>query len=130
MKRLMLPPQAAKGFTMTASTTSSTGAELEQRVNFGGNQRWYARVLRPTSEAELLQILARHGGSTVKALGSGHSWSSIGADTDIALDMSAFAGVEPVTADASVVRPAGRLATAGPLSPRPRLPPERSNRAR
>lgn len=89
---------------MTASTTPSTGAELEQRVNFGGNQRWYARVLRPTSEAELLDILARHAGSTVKALGSGHSWSSIGADSDIALDMSAFAGVEAITEDVSIVR--------------------------
>jgi len=104
MKRLMLPMQPAKGFTMTASTTSSTGAELEQRVNFGGNQRWYARVLRPTSEAELLDILARHGGSTVKALGAGHSWSGIGADSDIAIDMSALAGVEALTADASMVR--------------------------
>ena len=96
----MLPTQPPKGFTMTVSTR----AEPEQRVNFGGNQRWYARVLRPTSEAELLDILARHGGSTVKALGSGHSWSSIGADSDIAIDMSAFAAVEAVTADASIVR--------------------------
>ena len=100
MKRFMLPLQPTKGFTMTASIR----AELEQRVNFGGNQRWYTRVLRPSSEAELLDILARHDGLTVKALGSGHSWSSIGADSDIALDMSAFAGVEAVTADASIVR--------------------------
>jgi hypothetical protein len=35
MKRFMLPPPSAKGFTMTASTPP----ELEQRVNFGGNQR-------------------------------------------------------------------------------------------
>ena len=35
-------------------------------VNFGGNQRWYARRYRPRSEAELLDILGRHPGRTIK----------------------------------------------------------------
>lgn len=68
-------------------------------VNFGGNQRWYARRYQPRSEAELLDILGRHPGRTIKAIGSGHSWSGVAAGADIVLDMSAFDRVEPTTYD-------------------------------
>lgn len=71
----------------------------EPFVNFGGNQKWYARRYRPRSEAELLDILERHPGRTIKAIGSGHSWSGIAAGADIVLDMSALDGVEPTTHD-------------------------------
>jgi L-gulonolactone oxidase len=67
--------------------------------NFGGNQKWYSRPYRPQTEDELLDILTRHSGETVKAIGSGHSWSDCAADADITLDMTAFATVEPVTVD-------------------------------
>lgn len=71
----------------------------EPFVNFGGNQKWYARRYRPRSEAELLDILGRHPARTVKAIGSGHSWSGIAAGADIVLDMSALDRVEPTILD-------------------------------
>lgn len=61
---------------------------LRQVTNFGGNQGWYARYSAPASEAEVLEILSRHPGVTIRAIGSGHSWSNVAANSDIALDMS------------------------------------------
>ncbi|MDQ8731635.1 D-arabinono-1,4-lactone oxidase [Bradyrhizobium sp. LHD-71] len=66
---------------------------LQKITNFGGNQCWLARRLRPSSEDELLSILERHDGATIRAAGSGHSWSGIVAHADIVLDMSAFNSV-------------------------------------
>jgi L-gulono-1,4-lactone dehydrogenase len=79
------------------------GSDLGQIANFGGNQRWYAKVVRPVSEAELLDLLAQNANGTIKALGAGHSWSGIGAGTDIAIDMTAFDSVEVFTLDGEVM---------------------------
>lgn len=68
-------------------------------ANFGGNQRWYTRGYQPASEAEVLDILARHSGATIRALGSRHSWSSIGADAEVSLDMSRLDTVELIERD-------------------------------
>lgn len=68
-------------------------------ANFGGNQRWYTRRYQPASEAEVLDILARHSGATIRALGSRHSWSSIGADAEVSLDMSRLDTVELIERD-------------------------------
>jgi hypothetical protein len=70
---------------------------LQEIANFGGNQRWYTRCYAPASEAEVLDILTRHVGVTIRVTGSGHSWSDIAANADIALDLSALNSVTPIT---------------------------------
>lgn len=72
---------------------------LRKIVNFGGNQRWYSDCRRPESEDEILEILQQNPRATVRAIGSGHSWSDVAANTDIALDMSAFCSVDIITDD-------------------------------
>ena len=67
---------------------------MNTEVNFGGNQRWYTRRYQPSSEAEVLDILARHSGQTIRVLGSKHSWSNIAADAAVSIDMSRLDGVE------------------------------------
>jgi hypothetical protein len=69
---------------------------LQQIANFGGNQRWYARCYAPASEAEVLDILTRNVGVTIRVAGSGHSWSDIAANADIALDLSELNSVTPI----------------------------------
>jgi L-gulono-1,4-lactone dehydrogenase len=66
---------------------------LRQITNFGENQCWLSRCLRPATEAEVLTILDEHRGATIRAVGSGHSWSGITAQADIVLDMSALNSV-------------------------------------
>jgi L-gulono-1,4-lactone dehydrogenase len=63
---------------------------LTAHANFGRNQRWRARTYRPANEAEVLDILRRHAGGRVRAIGSGHSWSDAAVSDDIALDLSRF----------------------------------------
>ena len=74
--------------------TDGTSSRL---VNFGGNQAWSSRLYQPRSEQQVLDILARHGGDTIRALGSLHSWSGVAAGADISLDLSALDQVEPYT---------------------------------
>ena len=76
----------------------ATGRGLLKKIaNFGGNQQWYSRRYRPESEAEILEIMKQNPHATIRAIGSGHSWSDVAANTDIAIDMSAFGSVELVT---------------------------------
>jgi hypothetical protein len=72
---------------------------LQHDVDFGGNQSWRSRRYRPANEAELLSILGRHSGETIRAIGSKHSWSDIAAGAAMSLDMSGFDGVEPFVRD-------------------------------
>jgi FAD/FMN-containing dehydrogenase len=65
-------------------------------VNFGGNQTWQARCLRPRSEQEVLEILARRPGE-IRAFGALHSWSDAAATSGLALDTSGLDQVEPFT---------------------------------
>ena len=58
-----------------------------RRRNFGGNEVWEARRYEPASEAEVLEILARHRQERVRAVGSLHSWSDIAVSTDVSLDL-------------------------------------------
>jgi L-gulono-1,4-lactone dehydrogenase len=69
---------------------------LRRITNFGGNQSWYTHCYVPGSEAEVLDILTRYPGLTIRAIGSGHSWSDVTANSDIALDMSALNSVTPI----------------------------------
>jgi hypothetical protein len=71
--------------------------DLKKIANFGGNQQWYSDFYRPGSEAEILQILQQNPRATIRAIGSGHSWSDVAANAGIALDMSAFNSVDLVT---------------------------------
>lgn len=70
---------------------------LKKIANFGGNQQWYSDCRRPESEDEILEILQQNPHATIRAIGSGHSWSDVAANTDIALDMSAFSSVDLIT---------------------------------
>jgi FAD/FMN-containing dehydrogenase len=67
-------------------------------VNFGRDIRFRARhVYCPASEAEVLEVLDRHRGGRVRAVGSLHSWSRAPAETDVVLDLRRL--------DSVVVRP-------------------------
>jgi hypothetical protein len=72
---------------------------LQRITNFGGNQSWYSRCYAPASEAEVLDILSRHPGVTIRAVGSGHCWSDVAANSHIVLDMSALNSVTPIKAN-------------------------------
>lgn len=64
--------------------------------NFGGNIRFVAaRVGRPESESELLDLLQLHVGASVRVIGSLHSWSPIvfGGDA-LVLELSQLNSVE------------------------------------
>jgi FAD/FMN-containing dehydrogenase len=75
---------------------AENSGSLRKITNFGGNQGWYSTCYTPASETELLEILERDPGLTIRAIGSGHSWSDTAANSDIALDMSAFNSVTPI----------------------------------
>ena len=66
-------------------------------ANFGGNQVWQARCYQPRDEQEVLDILQRHRGDRIRALGALHSWSDVAVSPDVALDMSQLDAVQPVT---------------------------------
>lgn len=70
---------------------------LRKITNFGGNQQWYSERRRPGSEDEILEILQQNPHATIRAIGSGHSWSDVASNADIVLDMSAFNSVDLIT---------------------------------
>jgi L-gulono-1,4-lactone dehydrogenase len=76
-------------------------------TNFGGNQTWESRCYRPASEAEVLEILDRHGEGRIRAVGSKHSWSDIAAGTDVSLDMSRLDEVRLYEKDGAVLARVG-----------------------
>jgi len=71
---------------------------LRKVANFGGNVGWYSTCYTPASEDDVLDILVRHPNVTVRAIGSGHSWSDVAANSEIAFDMSALNSVAPLKA--------------------------------
>lgn len=72
---------------------------IQREVNFGGNLTWQTRCYRPASEAEVLDILARHATGRIRVLGSKHSWSDIAVSGEVSLDMSLFDDVQPFVQD-------------------------------
>jgi FAD/FMN-containing dehydrogenase len=72
-------------------------AEDRPLVNFGGNRVWRARWYRPRNEQEVLEILERHRSKRIRAIGSLHSWSDTAVVSGVAVDMSRFDEVQPVT---------------------------------
>jgi FAD/FMN-containing dehydrogenase len=79
---------------MTSQHQSRPEYPLTLLSNFGGNQKWQSRRYEPTSEQEVLDILATCGPETVRPLGSGHSWSDIAANADVTLDLHRLNQVE------------------------------------
>lgn len=71
--------------------------------NWAGDQRWApARVTRPASEAELVEVIgaARQQGLTVRAAGRRHSFTDIAATDGLMVDTSALCrvvAVDPAT---------------------------------
>ncbi len=64
-------------------------------VNFGHNIRWTpSHSYRPTTEAELLEIMGRHRGEKLRVVASKHSWSPIAATEGVTIDMGGFSSVE------------------------------------
>ncbi len=64
-------------------------------TNFGGDTNFVPRHrYTPKDEAEVLEILERHAGGRIRALGSLHSWSDVTVCEDVALDMRYFDQVE------------------------------------
>jgi L-gulono-1,4-lactone dehydrogenase len=76
-----------------------TKTVAQRVVNFGGNLTWQTRCYRPASEAEILDILARHAGGRIRVPGSRHSWSDIAVSDDVSIDMSLFDDVHPFVRD-------------------------------
>jgi L-gulono-1,4-lactone dehydrogenase len=80
-------------------------ADRSSWTNWAGNQSCApARIARPTSESELVDLVkaAAAAGQRVKAVGSGHSFTSIACTDGVLVDLSGLGrvlGVEPATAD-------------------------------
>jgi hypothetical protein len=72
---------------------------IRREINFGGNLTWQTRCYRPASEAEVLDILARHASGRIRVLGSKHSWSDIAVSAEVSLDMSLLDDVQPFVKD-------------------------------
>jgi FAD/FMN-containing dehydrogenase len=61
---------------------------LPSRTNFGGNQVLSSATLyEPRSEAEVLEILDRHRGESIRAIGRLHSWSDVLKVHDVVIDL-------------------------------------------
>jgi hypothetical protein len=81
------------------NVNGKTAPALRSVANFGGNQRWDTRRYAPSSESELLDILSRHSGQTIRVLGSKHSWSDIAAGAAVSIDMRRLDRVELIERD-------------------------------
>ena len=83
----------------------ASGAGVRTWTNWAGNQSCRARLLRPTSEPELCRIVAEAAarGHTVRAVGSGHSFSDVALSASVLVDLSAYDRVLAIDRDASTV---------------------------
>ena len=86
-------------------------------TNFGGNRIWHTLRYRPRTEREVLDVLARHRGERIRAIGSLHSWSDVAGAYGATLDMSRFDTVQPVGGDGPTFVRAGRRVAGGRRSP-------------
>jgi hypothetical protein len=76
-----------------ASRGEFTTDGVQEITNFGQNLRWSSRVVRPASEAAVLELLAASRDKTIRVISSGHSWSPVAANSEIALDLGALDAV-------------------------------------
>ncbi len=64
-------------------------------VNFGGNIEFTPRkIYRPTTEAEVLQVLAWHRGDKIRVVGRLHSWSPLVETNDVLVNLENLASVK------------------------------------
>ncbi len=67
----------------------------ESVQNFGRNLQFKAgRYYRPRSESEVLEILNRHSGESIRAVGTLHSWSALPVSEEVVVDLSHFNRVD------------------------------------
>lgn len=77
-------------------------------TNFGGNVSFEpAHAYEPTTEAEVLDVLDRHAGGTVRVVASGHAWSPATETPDAAVRVDALDDIEVRREDGGVVVRAG-----------------------
>ena len=91
--------------TNTPDSARSELASAPRWQNWGRNQSFtVAQIATPASEAEVIATVQRAvaAGETVRAAGSGHSFTPIVETKDVLLDLSHFSGV--VSADADTRR--------------------------
>ena len=66
----------------------------EEVENFGRNVRFVAKNLyQPKSEDEVLRVLEKHGGDSIRVVGSRHSWSRLLESDAVILDLRQFRDV-------------------------------------
>src|SRR5262245_60461789 len=104
-----------RGMTLTAPAAESGEGERRPYTNFGGNQTFSARFYQPRSEAEVLEVLARHRRDRIRPLGAGHSWSELLGGADVVLDLRAFAEVRPFVRDGEALVEIGAGCTLGEI---------------
>ena len=64
---------------------------MPSRINFGGNIELSSESLyAPRTEAEVLEILERHRGQSIRAVGRLHSWSQVLNVHDVVIDLRHF----------------------------------------
>src|SRR5262245_25863819 len=73
---------------MILGRTDMTTESSAPRENFGGNIPLAPRAFyAPGSEAELLEILRRHRGQRIRAIGRLHSWSQVVNADEVMIDL-------------------------------------------
>lgn len=83
---------AARGVAWRMAEPRDEGAT--PLVNFGGNVTFTPRHrYAPGGEAEVLAVLDRHAGGTIRVVGSMHSWSDDIVSDDVILDLRQLDGV-------------------------------------
>ncbi len=67
-----------------------------KKFNFGHNVQIESKsYFTPKTEAEVLELLNKHRGRTVRCIGRLHSWSQVLESPDVLLDLRNFNSVEP-----------------------------------
>lgn len=92
----MSPPSVAiADQAMSKTAAQQPGAETREVVNFGGNLRFTpGHYYTPRTENEVLEILDRHAGEHIRAVGSRHSWSEAIVSPDVIVDLGHLKQVE------------------------------------
>ena len=83
------PPPIISYHTIGSPFSSALAiSEYHMVENFGGNLSFHpAHHYSPRTEQEVLDILARHRGSRIKAIGRLHSWSEAARGDEVLLDL-------------------------------------------
>ncbi len=92
-----------------------TNPRLRTVTNFGGEVRFAPKFsYEPKTEGEVLDILGRHKGQSIRAVGSLHSWNT-GMECDVLIDMRNLGGIKVGEKGGAPYAEAGGGATLGAL---------------